>query len=88
MTFHQLLPVTLLINLINQYIVMYYYKRIIREELFDVSLEIFMLPSRYIVLKSVGLHNEYFTADAFVLLLECMIATCDTTIYCNIATFA
>lgn len=25
----------------------------------------------------VGLHNEYFTADAFVLLLECMIATCD-----------
>lgn len=36
----------------------------------------------------VGLHNEYFTADAFVLLLECMIATCDTTIYCNIATFA
>lgn len=52
MTFHQLLPVTLLINLINQYIVMYYYERIIiREELFDVSLEIFMLPSRYIVLK-------------------------------------
>ena len=40
-------------------------------------MEIFTLPSRDIVLKRVGLDNEHFTAGTFVLLLECMIATCD-----------